>query len=90
MAPLPVPTSTTRGASIAGDRGERALDDDLGLGPRDERAGVGLQRQTAEAPVAEDVGERLALAAALDQRAHGGELGLRERLVEARVELEPA
>ena len=39
---------------------EAALDDDLGLGPRHERARVGLQRQAAEVPVAEHVGERLA------------------------------
>ena len=44
----------------AGEQREAALDDDLGLGPRDERARVGLQRQPAEAPVAEHVGERLA------------------------------
>ena len=82
IAPLPVPTSTTRGCLEPGDRGERTLDDDLGLGPRDERAGVGLERQPPEAPVAEHVGERLAAAAALDERACRRSLCFGQRPVE--------
>ena len=38
IAPLPVPTSSTRGSSCAGDRRERPLDDDLRLRPRDEHS----------------------------------------------------
>jgi hypothetical protein len=55
-----------RVAELAQDR-EAALDDGLGLGPWHERARVGLQRQPAEAPLAEDVGERLPQAPARQQ-----------------------
>ena len=48
---------------------EAALDDDLGLGPRDQRPAVDVQRQPPEAPLAEHVGERLARAAPLDELA---------------------
>src|SRR4051812_21797957 len=54
---------------------ERALDDDLGLGARDERARIRLQRQPPEAPFAEDVRKRLA------------RLAPGEQLVEAPVDL---
>ena len=64
------------------EEGERALDEDLRLGPRDERARVAAQGQAAEVPVAEDVGERLALAAARDEGAARGELVLGQRAVE--------
>src|SRR6478736_1264865 len=47
---------------------ERPLDDDLGLGPRNQRPCVRLQRQPPEAPVAEDVCERLAARPAGEQR----------------------
>ena len=49
------------------DQGERPLDDDLRLRTRHQRARVGLQRQSPEAPLAEDVGERLALPPALEK-----------------------
>jgi len=39
---------------------ESALDDDLSLGPRDERPAVDGQRQAAEPPLAEDVRDGLA------------------------------
>ena len=50
---------------------ERPLDEDLGLGSRNERACVGLQRQPAKAPLAEHVGERLARFASLEERPPG-------------------
>ena len=78
-----------RGSVDAGDRGERPLDERLGLRPRHERASVGPEREAPEAPLAEDVGERLAAAAPLDERSRRCSLGLVQRLVEARVELEP-
>ena len=73
---------------------EAPLDDDLGLGARHERARVGLQRQPAEVPVAEDVGERLAPAAALRRarapprarlRSAAGRAGCRARSASARA-----
>ena len=64
IAPEPTPTSSTRGAVEVREQREAPLDDDLRLGPRHERARVGAQRQPPEAPLAEDVGERLAGAAA--------------------------
>ena len=63
IAPEPVPTSSTAGAVEAAQQLEAALDDDLGLGPRDEHAPVDLQRQPPEPPLAEDVRERLAAGA---------------------------
>ena len=51
-----------------GDGRERPLDDHLGLRPWDEHPRVDEQRETAEAPLAEDVGERLPLLAADEQR----------------------
>ena len=62
IAPLPVPTSSTRGSLDPGDPREAALDDDLRLGPRHEHPRVDLQRQPPEPPLAEHVGERLAYA----------------------------
>ncbi len=44
-----------------------ALDDHLRLGPRHEDAGIDAQRQLAEAPLAEDVRDRLARRAPVDQ-----------------------
>ncbi len=71
------------------DRRERTLDDDLGLGARHERARVGLQGEPAEPPFAEDVRERLAAAAPLDERAERVSLRFGQRPVEAGVELKP-
>ena len=68
---------------------ETALDDDLRLGPGNERTVVYLQRQPAEAPFAEHVGERLAAAAAIDENARAAELVLRERAVVLEIEVEP-
>ena len=70
------------------DRGQRPLDERLGLRPRHERASVGPEHEAPEAPLAQDVGERLAAAAPLDERSRRCSLGLVQRLVEARVELE--
>ena len=67
---------------------KRALDDDLRLGPRDQRAPVDGQRQPAEAPLAEDVRDRLAAGAARDELAVAVELAVVERPVEVRVELD--
>ena len=47
-------------APRARDQRERALDQDLGLGPRDQRAPVDRERQPAESPLAEHVLEWLA------------------------------
>ena len=89
IAPVPVPTSSDRAArSIAVEQREAALDDDLGLGPRHERARIGLQRQPAEVPVAEHVRERLTRAAALHELARCCALGLGQRPVVLRVELD--
>ena len=46
----PVPTSTTRGASMPASSASAALDDDLGLGPRHERARVGLAASGGGSP----------------------------------------
>ena len=53
---------------------ERTLDHDLGLGPRDQRPPVDRQRQPPEAPLAEDVGDRLVPRAARDELAVGVQL----------------
>ncbi len=42
------------------EKGETALDHDLGLGAGNERPVVDLEEKAAEAPLTEDVGERLA------------------------------
>ena len=73
----------------AHDRREGALDRDLGFGPRHERARVGTERQPAEAPFPEHVRERLAPAAALDECTRGCALGLVQRPIVLRVELDP-
>ena len=67
---------------------EAPLDDDLRLGPRHERTRIRLERQPAEVPVAEHVGERLAAAAALHQLARRGALRFGHRPVVLRVELD--
>ena len=51
-----------RGRVEPAEQLEAALDDDLRLGPGDEDAPVDLQRQPPEAPLAEDVRDRLAAA----------------------------
>ena len=68
---------------------EAALDDDLRLGPRHERARVGSQRQPPEAPLAEDVRERLAPRRAARRAPAPRALGLVERPVVLGVELDP-
>ena len=73
IAPVPVPTSSTRGSFDVAQQLEAALDHDLRLGPRHERARVAAQRQAAKAPFAEDVRERLAGRAPFDQ---GGQTAL--------------
>ena len=73
---------------------EAALDDDLRLGARHERARVGLQRQPPEVPVAEHVGERLTRAAPLRRapaprrarpRSAAGRAGCRARSARGRA-----
>src|SRR5437762_530376 len=68
---------------------ERPLDEELRLGSRDERSRVAAQRQSTEVPLAEQVGERLAPAAALHEAASDGELAVGERPLEGGVELDP-
>ena len=69
--------------------GERALDDDLRLRSRDQRPRVGGQRQPAEPPLAEDVGDRLPPRAARHELAIPIELACLERPVEVGVQLDP-
>src|SRR5919108_575526 len=52
----------------AREQREAPLDDDLRLGPRHERPPVGRERQPPEAPLTEDVGERLPRLAPGEQR----------------------
>ena len=55
---------------------ERGLDDQLGLGPRNQDCGRHLERQAPELARADDVGERLAGGAPGDQRVESsGEFG---------------
>ena len=60
MHPLPVPTSTISGPRVLLDALERLLDDELGLGPRNQDVRTDLEVQPPELPRAEDVGDRLA------------------------------
>ncbi len=76
IAPLPVPTSSTRGSLIAGDPREAALDDDLRLGPRHEHTRIDRERQPPEPPLAEHVGERLAAFASGNRRLELDERGV--------------
>src|SRR5207248_9883788 len=64
------------------EQNQAPVDDDLGLRARDERALVRLQRQPAEAPLAEHVRERLPSLSAVQQRLDALELA-----VEVGVEL---
>src|SRR5204862_4320922 len=68
---------------------EAALDDDLRLGPRDQRAPVDLQAQAAEAPLAEDVRERRAPSPPLQELARRDHLPLVERAAVLRVQRDP-
>ena len=89
IAPVPVPTSTTLGSAASAEQRQAALDEHLGLGPGNERAGVAMQLQPVEAPAAEHVGERLALPAPAHELAQAVDLGRLERAVVVEVELEP-
>ena len=51
IAPEPVPTSRTRGASTPREEGEAPLDDGLGLRTRDQRTPVDGQRRGAGSPI---------------------------------------
>ena len=76
IAPVPVPTSTTRsagapggprgGREARGDLGQRGVDEQLRLGSRDQGARVGREREPVELAEAADVGDGLAALAALD------------------------
>jgi hypothetical protein len=71
IAPVPVPdVEHTRTCRIAEEL-DTDLDDDLRLGPRHERTRVAAKRQTAEAPLPEDVGERLSAGAPLNEGPNG-------------------
>jgi hypothetical protein len=50
-------------------KSETALDDDLRLGPWDERTPVNREHEPPEAPFSEDVRKRFALSPSLDERA---------------------
>ena len=78
MHPLPVPTSTTTGGRLrsgsgrlACRHGERFLDDELGLRPRNQDVGRDAKRPAVELALAGEVGDRLARGAPRDQRRDG-------------------
>ena len=87
---MPVPTSRTARPLDPPQTLEAALDDDFRLGARDQGALVDEQRQPAEAPLAEDVRDRLVLRAAAHELSKRAHLVLVERAVEVGVELDPA
>ena len=60
------------GVGVLADRGQRGLDERLGLRARDQRAGADLEGQPVELAAAEDVGERLARHATPQQRIEAG------------------
>ena len=57
-----------------GDQRERAVDEDLRLGPRDQGPPIDREGQATEPPLAEHVLERLAACPPADELARGGEL----------------
>ena len=86
IAPVPVPTSSTRGDRHVAQELDAALDDDLRLGPRHERALVAAKRQPAEPPLAEHVRERLARRARAEhERPDGSVVDLVTQCHEARA-----
>ena len=68
------------------DQLEAALDEHLGLGPRDQDAGIDAQREPAESPLAQHVRERLARSPASDELAEEA-LPLGRHLVAVCVQL---
>ncbi len=89
IAPVPVPTSTTLGAPVpASSARQRSTSTSVSGRGTSARASQ-LQLQPVEAPAAEHVGERLALAAAAHELAQAVDLGGLERAVVVEVELEP-
>src|SRR4051794_24279282 len=69
---------------------ETALDDALGLGARDQRARVDVEVEPTKAPLAEDVGERLPVTPAADERLQAregllGDFGIRVELAAAKA-----
>ena len=76
MHPDPVPRSRTVGAVSGLRYAERFEDERLGLGPRDEDRGRDLERQQVEVARADEVRDRPARDAALDQFAKACPLGL--------------
>ena len=89
IAPVPVPTSRTRGASSPCRRASAALDDDLGLGTRDQRAAVDRQRQPRKphSPRRYATGSWRARRATSSRYAASS--ASRQRPVEVGVELDP-
>ena len=91
IAPVPVPTSSTRGAVAPGDQAERSA-----RRPSRSRAAGSApaastrERQPPEPPLAEDVLERLAPCPPRDERPARVELVFGERPVEVHVELDRA
>ena len=88
IAPDPSPMSSTRGSAQIRDQLEAALDEHLGLGPRDQDAGIDGQRQPPEPPLSEHVRERLPRRATRDELAEDA-LAIGRRLVAVRVQLSP-
>ena len=77
------------GSEDVAEKLEAALDDALGLGPWDQDTGIDDQRQPPEAPLAEDVGERLPRGSPRNERTESVELGSR-RLPPVGVQLTSA
>ncbi len=86
IAPEPVPrsaiTRVRRSANISRAEAQRALDDLLGLGTRDEHPRVDPQVELTERPRSEHVLQRLALGAASDHRFEVRHRHLRRHAVE--------
>ena len=90
IAPEPGPDVEHHRLVDTGEQREAALDDELRLGPRYERPAVDCERQTPEAPLAEDVLERLARCPPRRERVELLGLRCRQRLVAAEWELAAA
>ena len=86
---VPVPSrERLRGVHAAGQPLARHLDQRLGVGARDQHARVDGELQPPELFLADQVGDRLAGLAPLDERADGGELVGQKRPIELHVELQ--
>ena len=99
IAPDPVPTSATRSGGAPAGRGaavsrvdhggDRLVHEQLGLGPRDERARVGGDGLAVELAEAADVGHGLAALPAGDVPLERGGGPIRDRRVRVRQHADP-